>query len=128
MIVNAVPDGDPPYALVEGIRSDRALSVLIRAVMHWYAFGRYNHVIVDLTGFDDWSPLATDSLVTAVGAAADAGHWLAFFPLGTCWLRGVGAGGFHVYPDRAHAQRAMKENQRAAAAKACKRRYRRSQA
>jgi len=128
MIVNTVPDADPPYALVGGIRSDRALSVLTRTVMDWYAFGRYNHVIVDLTGFDDWSARAADSLATAVTAATDAGHWLAFFPLSTCWLGDADPGGFHVYPDWAHAQRAMQENQCTAAAKAAKWHHRRGQA
>src|SRR5690348_7405141 len=36
MIVTVVPEADPPYALVEGIRSSRALSTFIRAVMGWY--------------------------------------------------------------------------------------------
>jgi len=54
MIVNAVPEADPPYALVEGIQSSRALSTFIRAVMHWYAFGRYDYLIVDLNSFGDW--------------------------------------------------------------------------
>jgi hypothetical protein len=107
MIVNVLPNADPPYAFVEGIESDRALSILIRAVMDWYAFGQYNYVIVDLTSFDDWSASVVEGLATATKTAADAGHWLAFFPVGNTWLRGADADYLRCYPDRAHAQRAM---------------------
>jgi hypothetical protein len=67
MIVNVLPNADPPYAFVEGIESDRALSTLIRAIMNWYAFGGYNHVIVDLTSFDGWSGPVVERFATAVG-------------------------------------------------------------
>jgi len=92
MIVNAVPEADPPYALVEGIQSSRALSTFIRAVMHWYAFGRYDYLIVDLNGFGDWSSGVVDELAEIADAAAAAGHWLAFFPAATHWTRGGGDG------------------------------------
>jgi hypothetical protein len=121
MIVNVVPNADPPYALVEGIQSDRALSILIRAVVGWYAFGRYNHVVVDLTGFDDWSPRVVDGLANAVSSAAGAGHWLAFFPVNTYWLRGAAEDRFRGYPDWTHAQRAMQQSRYAAAANSGKR-------
>ena len=110
MIVSAVPKADPPYALVEGIQSSRALSTFIRAVMHWYAFGQYDYVIVDLNSFGDWSPRVMDELAAVAGAATDAGHWLAFFSVATCWMRGADDGRFHGFPDRAHAQRAMQQH------------------
>lgn len=110
MIVNAVPEADPPYALVEGIQSSRALSTFIRAVMHWYAFGRYDYVIVDLSGFGDWSSPVVDDLADVAGAAADAGHWLAFIPGATHWTSGAGQSRLHAFPDRAHAQRAMRQH------------------
>jgi len=110
MIVNAVPEADPPYALVEGIQSSRALSTFIRAVMHWYAFGRYDYLIVDLNGFGDWSSPAVDDLAEVADAAADAGHWLAFFPVATHWTRGAGERRLHAFPDRAHAQQAMQQH------------------
>jgi hypothetical protein len=121
MIVNVVPHADPPYALVEGIQSDRALSILIRAVMDWYAFGRYNYVVVDLTSFDDWSPWIVDGLANAVSTAAGAGHWLAFFPVNTYWLRSDAGDRFHGYPDWTHVQRAMRQNRHVAAANSGKR-------
>jgi hypothetical protein len=127
MIVNVVPNADPAYALVEGIQSDRALSILIRAVMDWYAFGRYNYVVVDLTSFDDWSPRVVDGLANAVSTAAGAGHWLAFFPVNTYWLRGTAEDRFHAYPDLTHAQRAMRQNWYAATANSGKRHRRRCQ-
>src|SRR5882724_3335366 len=80
MIVNVFPNADPPYGLVEGIRSDRTLSIFLRAVPSWYAFGWYDHLIVDLTSFNDWSSRVVD------------------------------LGRIHGYPDRAHAQQAMQEN------------------
>ena len=109
MIVNAVPGAGPPHAIVEGIQSGRALSTLIRAVTHWYAFGPYDYVMVDLSSFGDWSPRVVDELAMVAGAAADAGHWLAFFPVATHWVRGAGEGRFHGFPDRAQAQRAMQQ-------------------
>jgi len=110
MIVNAVPEADPPYALVEGIQSSRALSTFIRAVMHWYAFGRYDYLIVDLNGFGDWSSGVVDELAEIADAAAAAGHWLAFFPAATHWTRGVGDGRLRAFPDRAHAQQALQQH------------------
>ena len=110
MIVSAVPKADPPYALVEGIQSSRALSTFIRAVMHWYAFGRYDYLIVDLNSFGDWSPRVVDELAAVAGAAADAGHWLAFFPVAAHGVRGAGEGRFHGFPDQADAQRAMQHH------------------
>ena len=109
MIVNAVPGAGPPHAIVEGIQSGRALSTLIRAFMHWYAFGPYDYVMVDLTSFGDWSPRVVDELATVAGAATAAGHWLAFFPVATRWMRVAGDGRLHTFPDRAHAQRAMQQ-------------------
>jgi hypothetical protein len=109
MIINAVPQADPPHALVEGIQSGRALSTLIRAFMHWYAFGPYDYVMVDLTSFGDWSPRVVDELATVAGAATAAGHWLAFFPVATVGLRAADDGRLHTFPDRAHAQRAMQQ-------------------
>jgi hypothetical protein len=110
MIVNVVPDADLPYALIEGIRSDRALGILLRAVRSWYAFGHYDHVIIDLTSFDDWSSSIVDQLASAVTMAGDAGHWLAFFPGHKRWMRGADLDQIHVYPDRARALLAMQEN------------------
>src|SRR5215475_9169886 len=110
MIASVVLGADPPYVLVEGIQSSRALSTFIRAVMRWYAFGQYDYVIVDLNSFGDWSPLVVDELAGVVGAAADAGHWLAFFFVATCRMRGADDGRFHGFPDRAHAQRAMQQH------------------
>ena len=109
MIVNAVPGAGPPHAIVEGIQSGRALSTLIRAVTHWYAFGPYDYVMVDLSSFGDWSPRVVDELAMVAGAAADAGHWLVFFPVATCWMRVAGDGRLHTFPDRAQAQRAMQQ-------------------
>ena len=115
MIVTVVPKADPPYALVEGIQSGRALSTLIRAVLHWSAFGRHDYVIVDLNSFGDWSPRVANELAAVAGAAADAGHWLAFFPVATDWMCGADDGRFHGFLDRAHAQRAMQQHWRAQA-------------
>jgi hypothetical protein len=123
MIVNAVPEADPPYALVEGIESSRALSTFIRAVMHWYAFGRYDYLIVDLNGFGDWSSRVVDELAEIADAAADAGHWLAFFPIATHWTRGAGDGSLRAFPDRAHAQRAMQQHWSAQARVSAPRRF-----
>ena len=109
MIVNAVPGAGPPHAIVEGIQSGRALSTLIRAVTHWYAFGPYDYVMVDLSSFGDWSPRVVDELATVAGAAAGAGHWLVFFPVATRWMRVADDGRLHTFPDRAHAQRAMQQ-------------------
>jgi hypothetical protein len=110
MIVNVVPGADLPYVLIEGICSDRALGVLLRAVTPWYAFGRYDHVVVDLTGFDDWSPRIVEQLATAVTEAGVAGHWLAFFPVDEPWMREAELGQLNGYPDRAHAELALYEN------------------
>jgi len=110
MIVTVVPEADPPYALVEGIRSSRALSTFIRAVMGWYAFGRYDYVMVDLSRFGDWSPAVVDEVAAVADAATDAGHWVAFFPVATHWIRGAGDGLPCGFPDRAHLQRAMQEH------------------
>ena len=110
MIVSAVPEADPPYALVEGIQSSRALSTFTRAVTHWYAFGRHDYVMVDMDTFGDWSPRVVDELAVAIGAATDAGHWLAFFPVAAHWVDGTGDGRFHCFPDRAQAQQAMRHH------------------
>src|SRR5262249_51830151 len=110
MIASVVLGADPPYVLVEGIQSSRALSTFIRAVMRWYAFGQYDYVIVDLNTFGDWSPRVMDELAAAAGAATDAGHWVAFFSVATCRMRCADDGRFHGFPDRAHAQRAMQEH------------------
>jgi hypothetical protein len=110
MIVSAVPGADPPYALVEGIQSSRALSTFIRAVMQWHAFGRYDYLIVDLNSFGDWSPKVVDELAAVASTAADAGHWLAFFPVASRWMCGAGDGRLHGFSDRAHAQLAMREH------------------
>jgi hypothetical protein len=110
MIVNAVTEADPPYALVEGIQSSRALSTFIRAVMQWYAFGRCDYLIVDLNGFGGWSSQVVEELDAIADAAADAGHWLAFFPVATHRTRGAGNGCLRAFPDRAHAQRAMQQH------------------
>jgi hypothetical protein len=109
MIVNAVPNADPPHALVEGLQSGRALSILIRAVIYWYAFGPYDYVMADLSGFGDWSSPVADELATVASGAADAGHWLALFPIAARWMRAADDGRLHVFPDRAHAQRAMQQ-------------------
>ena len=110
MIVTVVPKADPPYALVEGIQCGRAMSTFIRAVMDWYAFGRHDYVMVDLNSFGDWSPRVADELAAVAGDAADAGHWLAFFPVATDWMCGADDGRFHGFLDRAHAQRAMQQH------------------
>ena len=111
MIASVVLGADPPYVLVDGIQSGRALSTFIRAVMRWYAFGQYDYVIVDLNCFGEWSPRVMDELATIAGAAADAGYWLAFFSVATCWMRGADDDGrFRGFPDRAHAQRAMQQH------------------
>src|SRR5262245_20816286 len=89
MIVNVFAGADPPYALIDGINSGRALSMLMRAIMSWYAFGRYDYVIVDLAGFDEWSPEVADQVATAVTTAADGGRWLAFFPVDEHKMRGA---------------------------------------
>ena len=109
MIVTVVPNADPPYALVEGIQCGRAMSTFIRAVMDWYAFGRHDYVMVDLNSFGDWSPRVVDELATVAGAAADAGHWLVFFPVAPRWMRVADDGRLHTFPDRAQAQRAMQQ-------------------
>lgn len=109
MIVNVVPGADLPYVLIEGICSDRTLGVLLRAVTLWYAFGRYDHVLVDLTGFDDWSPRIVEQLATAVTEAGVAGHWVAFFPVDRPWMRAAELGQINGYPDRARAELAMYE-------------------
>ena len=110
MIVNVVPHADLPYVAIEGIRSDRALRVFLGAVTPWYAFGRYEDVIVDLSSFDDWSPSVVDQLAAAVTAAGDAGRWLAFFPADEHRMRRADLGHIHGYPDRAQAQLAMQGN------------------
>jgi hypothetical protein len=110
MIVKVVPDPDLPYVLVEGICSDRALGVLLRAVPPWYAFGRYDDVIVDLASFDDWSPRVVEQLAAAVTKARDVGHWIGFFPVGEHRIRGADPGQINGYPDRARAQLAMYEH------------------
>jgi hypothetical protein len=110
MIVSVIPAAEPPYALVEGISSGRALATFIRAARHWYAFGRHDYVMVDLDSFGDWSPQVADELAAVAGAAADAGHWLAFFPVASHWVRGASDDRFHSFPDRVHAQRAMQQH------------------
>ena len=117
MIINVFAGADPPYGLVDGINSGRALSMLMRAIMSWYAFGWYDHVIVDLTSFDEWSPRVADQLATAVTTAADGGRWLAFFPVDEHKLRGADLDRIHCYPDRAQAQLAMQKNRLPAARK-----------
>jgi hypothetical protein len=81
MIAHVVPDGDRPYLLIRGICSQRTLGTFVRAVTSWYAFGRYDRVLVDLAGFDEWSPQMMDRLSAAVRTAAEAGRWLGFVPL-----------------------------------------------
>jgi hypothetical protein len=117
MIVNIFPSADPPYGLVEGIHSERALSILTRAITSWYAFGRYDHVIVDLAGFDGWSARVIDELATAVTTAAGGGRWLAFFPVGADQMCGADLERTHSYPDRGHAQIAVRTNPLPAAPK-----------
>ena len=110
MIVNVFAGADPPYALIDGINSGRALSMLMRAIMSWYAFGRYDYVIVDLTGFDEWSPEVAGQVATAVMTAADGGRWLAFFPVDEHQMRRADLDRIHCYPDRAQARLAMQKN------------------
>jgi hypothetical protein len=117
MIVNVVAGADPPYALVGGISSGRALSMLMRAVMSWYAFGRYEYVMVDLAGFDEWSPEVAGQVAMAVTTAADGGRWLAFFPVDEHQMRGAGLDRVHCYPDRAQARLAMQKTRLPAAGK-----------
>ena len=117
MIVNVCPSADPPYAFVDGISSGRALSMLTRAIMSWYAFGRYDHVIVDLTSFNEWSPRTVDQLAAAVTTAAGGGRWLAFFPVDEHKLRGGDLDRIHCYPHRAQAHLAMQNSRLPAAGK-----------
>lgn len=117
MIVDVFPSADPPYGLVDGINSGRALSMLMRAIMSWYAFGQYDYVIVDLTSFDEWSPRVVDQLATAVTTAADGGHWLAFFPVDEHKVCDADLDRIHCCAHRAQAELAMQKNRLPSAGK-----------
>lgn len=78
--------------------------------LHWYGFGRYDYLMIDLNSFGEWSPRVVDELAAVASTAADAGHWLAFFPVATGWMCGAGDGRFRGFPDQVHAQRAMQQH------------------
>ena len=73
MMVRVFLGAEPPYGVIQGVRTGRSLSILARAIMAWFACGWYQRVIVDLSSFHDWSPEAVDLLARAViTARADA--------------------------------------------------------
>jgi hypothetical protein len=93
------------YVLIEGIRSERTLTSVTRAVGLWGAFGRYGHVLIDLGAFRDWSPRVAELLAVTVRAAAATGLWMGFFSLDSTQHNSAELDEIHVYPDRARALR-----------------------
>jgi len=114
MMVRVFAAADPPYGLIQGVRTGRTLSILARAVTPWFACGWYEHVIIDLSSFPDWSPETVGLLARAVTAAADAGYWLGFFPASP-HLPPADHCVVHGYQDLAQARAAMRQSQPQAA-------------
>ena len=106
MMVRVFAAADPPYGLIQGVRTVRPVDPA-RAVTPWFACGWYEHLIVDLSSFHDWSPETVDLMARAVTAAADAGYWLGFFPASPHLPPPAGDGLIQGYPDLTQAQAAM---------------------
>jgi hypothetical protein len=102
-----VHDGGVSYVLIRGIRSERTLTRVTRAVALWRAFGRYRHVLIDLSDFRDWSPQVLEVLSDTVRAAAATDLWMGFFPLDSTQHNSTELNRIHVYPDRALALRQL---------------------
>jgi hypothetical protein len=75
-------DGAGRTLVLSGIRSERTLRRLSRAIASWHAFGRYDRVVVDLSAFSAASPDLPAVLDGDVRKAAAAGRSLAFVPPG----------------------------------------------
>jgi hypothetical protein len=66
--------------VVRGIRSARTLRTLSRAVGFFGAFGRYDHVLLDLTHFRDGSPELAAALAADARRTGASGRNLDFVP------------------------------------------------
>ena len=68
--------------VLSGIRSERTLRLLGRAVGSWHAFGRYDRVLLDLSAFSHGSPDPTALLAEDIRRAAATGRCLDVVPPG----------------------------------------------
>ena len=73
-------DGAGRTLVLSGIRSERTLRRLSRAIASWHAFSRYDRVVLDLTAFSSPSPDLPAVLADDVRKAAAAGRYLSFVP------------------------------------------------
>jgi hypothetical protein len=79
-------DGAVRTLVLSGIRSERTLRLLGRAVGSWHAFGRYDRVVLDLSSFSDASPDSYALLAEDIRKAAATGRCLDVVPR-ECALR-----------------------------------------
>ena len=75
-------DGAGRTLVLRGIRSERTLRLVGRAVASWHAFGRYDRVVLDLSAVSDASPELHAVLADDVRKAAETGRRLDFVFLG----------------------------------------------
>jgi hypothetical protein len=73
-------DGAGRTLVLSGIRSERTLRLLGRAVASWHAFGRYDRVVLDLSDFSDTSPDPNALLADDIRKAAATGRCLDVVP------------------------------------------------
>jgi hypothetical protein len=69
-------DGAGRTLVLSGIRSERTLRLLGRAVSSWHAFGRYDRVVLDVSDFPDASPDPHTVLGDDIRMAAATGRCL----------------------------------------------------
>jgi hypothetical protein len=70
--------GNRRSMILRGVRSERTLRRLSRAVASGPVFRRYHGVLIDLTQFRHWSPQLAQRLATDVGITALGGRWLGY--------------------------------------------------
>src|SRR3954452_23977052 len=69
-------DGAGRPLVLSRIRSERTLRLLGRAVGSWHAFGRYDHVVLDLSNFSDASTDLNAVVAEDIRKAAATGRCL----------------------------------------------------
>src|SRR3954452_1531477 len=75
-------DGAGRTLVLSGIRSERTLRLLGRAVASWHAFGRYDRVVLDVSDFPNASPDPHAVLADDIRKAAATGRCLDVVPPG----------------------------------------------
>lgn len=112
LVAQVVHDSGVRYVLIQGIRSERTLTRVARAVAVWGAFGRYEHVLIDLGAFRHWSPRVAKLLTVAVPAAAATGLWMGFISLDSTQYNCTELNRINVYPDRSAGTAAIGQHRR----------------